>query len=172
MPAFLFIDMSQNVERIKSRVNSLVEPILEGLGYELVDIEYLSEHGRWVLRLYIDQDPGITLDDCSRVSREIGDLIDIKNIINHEYVLEVSSPGLNRPLKKEKDFSRFLGRKIKVKMKNPVNGRINFSGHLKAFEEGTLYLAVEKEEIALSWQGIERATLVHEFADKSISEAH
>ena len=71
---------------------------------ELVDIEYLSEHGRWVLRIYVDQEGGITLDGCARVSREIGDLIDVKDILQHEYVLEVSSPGLNRPLKKEKDF--------------------------------------------------------------------
>ena len=82
---------------LNHKITKLVEPVLEDMGFELVDVEYLSRHGRWVLVLYIDKEGGVTLDDCARVSGEVGDLIDVKDIIDHEYVLEVSSPGLDRP---------------------------------------------------------------------------
>ena len=118
---------------ITKQVADLVQPILDEIGFELVDVEYLSKYGKWVLRMYIDREGGVTIDDCARVSRELGDLIDIKNVIEHEYVLEVSSPGIDRPLKKEKDFIRAIGKKIKVKMAFPINGRRNFSGRLKDF---------------------------------------
>jgi len=97
--------------------------MLYDMGYELVEVEYLSTYGRWVLRLYIDKGNGVTIDDCADVSRELGDIIDIKEIIDHEYVLEVSSPGLNRPLRREKDFIRAVGSRIKLKMKQAVNGQ-------------------------------------------------
>ena len=101
-------------ESIVERVADLIEPVLEEMEFELVDTEYLRDHGRWILRLYIDREDGVTIDDCVAVSREIGDLIDVKDIVEHEYVLEVSSPGLNRPLKKDKDFYRVLGKKVKI----------------------------------------------------------
>ncbi len=84
------------------KVESLIGPILDEMDYELVDIEYLSERGKWVLRIYVDKEGGLTLDDCARVSSEIGDLIDVKDIFQHKYVLEVSSPGLEKSLKKGK----------------------------------------------------------------------
>ena len=96
--------MSSRVLSIAEHVAGLVEQSIEDMGFELVDVEYLSVHGKWVLRLYIDKEGGVTIDDCARVSREMGDLIDVKEIIIHEYILEVSSPGVDRPLKKEKDF--------------------------------------------------------------------
>ncbi|NIR14915.1 MAG: ribosome maturation factor RimP, partial [Desulfobacterales bacterium] len=96
--------------------------ILGGMGFELVDVQYLPKYGRWVLRLYIDKEGGVTIDDCAQVSREIGDLIDVKDVIMHEYILEVSSPGLNRPLKKETDFIWARGKRVKVRMAKPVNG--------------------------------------------------
>jgi ribosome maturation factor RimP len=158
--------MPYNVYQIKSQIERLIEPLLDAWGYELVDVEYLSEHGRWVLRLYIDKVGGVTIDDCARVSREIGDLIDIKDIIAHEYVLEVSSPGLNRALKKERDFVRYLGRIIKVRMKEPIHGRRNFSGHIRDFQSGVLFLEMEKETVALPWQDIDRAHLIYEFTNE------
>ena len=148
---------------IADQIISLAEPILDEMGFELVDAEYLSEHGRWVLRLYIDKTDGITVDDCARVSREVEGIIDIKDIINNEYVLEVSSPGLNRPLKKEKDFIRVIGKKIRVRMRNPVDGRKNYSGRLKKYKDRDIYLEVDGELMALSRQDIEKANLVYEF---------
>ena len=108
---------------ITKRIADLAEPILDELGFELVDIEYLSKHGRWVLRIYIDKEGGVTIDDCARVSGEFGDLIDIKEVIEHEYVLEVSSPGLNRPLKKEIDFVLPIKRKL-IPIESKYRGKI------------------------------------------------
>ena len=140
-----------------------MEPILDELGYELVDVEYASDRGRWVLRLYVDKEAGVTIDDCVRVSREIGDLIDVKDIINHEYVLEVSSPGLNRRLKKEKDFVKAIGKKIKVKTTTPVDGRQNYTGRLSKFEDGMICLEMNGGLILLPWQKVDKANIIYEF---------
>jgi len=152
------------------KVAQLVEPVLDEMGFELVDIEYLSEHGRMVLRVYADKEGGITLDDCASVSRQIGDLIDVKGIVRHGYVLEVSSPGLNRPLKKENDFLRAVGEKIKIKMIVPVKGRRRFTGYLRKFEESTIYIEVDNNLIALPRQDVEKANIVYEF-DRSFKRS-
>jgi ribosome maturation factor RimP len=151
------------VNLIKKQISDLVEPVLDEIGFELVDVEYLSEHGRWVLRLYIDKDGGVNLDDCVRVSRELGDLIDVKDIIEHEYVLEVSSPGLNRPLVRETDFIKVIGKKIKVRMKEKIDGRMNFSGRLMDFKDQRLVVEIENRLIELPWSGIDKANLIYEF---------
>jgi len=155
--------MSGNIHFITRQVTDMVEPLLDEMGFELVDVEYLSKYGRWVLRLYVDKEGGVTIDDCARVSRDIGDLIDVKDVIDHEYVLEVSSPGLNRPLKKETDLIRAIGKKIKVRMGAPVEGRRNFTGYLKNVEGGTLYLELENKVVGLPWPGVDKANLVYEF---------
>lgn len=163
LPAFLFIEMVSKVKLIPEQVADLVEVVLEDMGIQLIDVEYLSIRGRWVLRLYIDKEGGVTIDDCARVSREIGDVIDVKDIISHEYVLEVSSPGLDRPLRKEKHIRDVIGMKIKVKMAVPVNERRNFTGLLKNFHEGDLILEIERGEVSLPWRDVESANLVYEF---------
>jgi ribosome maturation factor RimP len=155
-----------DISGITEQIGDLVEPVLYESGYELVDVEYLSERGKWVLRLYVDKEGGITVDDCASVSREIGTLIDMKDLIQHKYVLEVSSPGLNRPLKKETDFFRVMGKKIKVRMAVPVNGRRNFSGYLKDIREEQLYMVVEGGLITLSMAEIDKANLVYEFQNE------
>jgi ribosome maturation factor RimP len=167
IPAFFILmgdnHMSRNLPLVIKQVMELLEPILDERGYELVDVEYLSKHGKWILRIYIDKNGGITIDDCAQVSGELGDLLDIKEVIRHEYVLEVSSPGVNRPLKKEKDFARAIGQKIKVTMSAPINGRRNFNGYLRAFQDQTLDLEIEGKRTSLPWQEIEKANLVYEF---------
>lgn len=155
--------MLKDLRSITRQVSDLVEPILDEMGFELVDVEYLSKYGRWVLRLYIDRDGGVTIDDCARVSGEIGDVVDVKDIIIHEYILEVSSPGLNRPLKKERDLIWAIGKRIKVRMVAPVKGRRNFSGYLKDFQDGILHLETEGKIEALSWPEVDKANLVYEF---------
>lgn len=144
-------------------ISQLIEPILDEMDVELVDIEYLSYHGRWIVRIYVDKEGGITVDDCARVSREIDEIIDIKDVIPHAYVLEVSSPGLNRPLKKDKDFQRAVGKKIKARISVPLKGRRHFTGYLKDFRNGTLYLEVEDNPVSLSLRDVEKANLVYEF---------
>ena len=155
--------MSKNVPLIIKQITGLIGPVLDDIGFELVDLEYLSKHGRWVLRLYIDKDGGVTIDDCARVSREIADLIDVKDIIEHEYVLEVSSPGVNRPLKKNRDFILAIGKKIKVKMVTPVEGQRNFTGNLKNFQERTIYLETEGKLVTLPLPEVDKANLIFEF---------
>ena len=155
--------MANGVNRIKREVTRLIEPIVDEMDLELVDMEYLSEHGRWVLRIFVDKPGGIMLEDCARLSREIGDVMDAKDILQHQYVLEVSSPGLNRRLRRDKDFMGALGEKIKVKMGTPVEGRRNFTGYLREFRDGALSLAVGNALISLPVKDVERANLVYEF---------
>ena len=148
---------------IVERIMDLTEPILEDMGFELVDLDYLMERGRWVLRLYIDTEKGVTLDDCARVSRELGDVMDVHDVIAHKYVLEISSPGLDRPLRKEKDFIRVIGKKIKVRMVAPVQGRRNFTGYLIDFQQGNLLMESNGEKVALPRSEVDKANLVYEF---------
>ena len=155
--------MGSKASLVMKKATDLIEPIINEMCFELVDVEYVSNQGRWVLRIYIDKEGGVTVDDCARVSGEIGDLIDVKEIIKHEYILEVSSPGLNRPLKKEKDFIWALDKKIKVRMAVPVMGRRNFTGYLKKFQSQTLYLEMESGHVTLPWREIDKANLVYEF---------
>jgi ribosome maturation factor RimP len=155
--------MSGSVDFDIRKVTESVTPVLDEMGFELVDIEYLSQYGRWVLRIYADKEGGITLDECARVSREVGNLLDVKDLIPNEYVLEVSSPGLNRPLKKEKDFERAIGKKVKIKMVAPINGRRRFTGYLKKVMQGTVYLEIDNNLFALSLKDIEKASLVYDF---------
>ncbi|MFH1490376.1 MAG: ribosome maturation factor RimP [Pseudomonadota bacterium] len=148
---------------IISRVKELVEPILAEMGFELIDAVYVSTAGRWVLRLYIDKDGGVTIDDCARVSVEIGDLVDVKDVIRHEYTLEVSSPGLNRPLTRDKDLMGAVGKKVKVKTGAPINGRRNFVGYLKTFSGDKLFLDVENQQVVIPWSDVKKANLEYEF---------
>jgi ribosome maturation factor RimP len=160
---FFFVKMKDRYQRITRGVADLVEPILEGMGFELVDIEYVSQQGRWVLRLFIDKEGGVTIDDCASVSGELGDLIDVRNFIDHPYVLEVSSPGLDRPIRKEKDILKVIGKRIKVKMATPVKGRRNYTGSLRDFKEGMLHMDVDGEPVSLDWRQVDKASLVYEF---------
>ena len=154
--------MASNILSIPKQIILLVEPILEELCFELVDVEYLTNYGRWILRLYIDKEGGVTLDDCARVSREIGHLLDVKDVNEHEYVLEISSPGLNRPLKKEKDFIRAVGNMIKVRTTKPVNGRRNYTGSLSQFKNDTLFLEMDGGLMTINRHEIDKANLVYD----------
>jgi len=150
-------------ESVLKEVERLIEPVLAEMGIDLVDMEYRSGQGRRVLRIYADRPTGINLDDCAMVSREIGNLLDVKDLLQHRYVLEVSSPGLNRPLKREKDFLRAIGQKIKVKTVVPLKGRKNFSGILQSFENGTLQLKLDDTVVQIPEKSVNRANLVFDF---------
>ncbi|NLW01536.1 MAG: ribosome maturation factor RimP [Clostridiales bacterium] len=136
--------MSQS--RIEKAVQALAEPIAEELNYELVDLEFKKESGSWYLRFYIDKPGGITLDDCQIFSECISDKLDETDPIPHRYYLEVSSPGLDRPLKRDKDFVRFKGRKVHVKLYKAVNGMKNYYGELIGLEEGKVVIR-DKDQI-------------------------
>ncbi len=144
-------------------ITRLVDPLMTDLGFELVDIETASEHGRWILRILADKEGGITLDDCALLNRQVGAVLDIKGIISGKYVLEVSSPGLNRPLKKEKDFLNALDKNVKIKMVSAIKGRRRFTGCLRRFHDGILTLEVDDEQVLLLWKDVEKAKLVYDF---------
>jgi ribosome maturation factor RimP len=142
------------------RIESILGPLLDAEGFSLVDVAYKRERGAWVLRVFIDKEGGVTLDDCARVSREFGQLLDVEDIIPTAYHLEVSSPGLDRPLKKEDDFVKYSGRKVRIKTKEQISGRRNFKGALLGCTEGKVMVKVEGSEVfAIPFSSILKANL-------------
>lgn len=153
----------EEVKRIIEKVTAIAEPLLDAEGMELVDIEYRKEQMGWVLRLFIDKEQGITLDDCATISRELGNLLDVKDPVPHSYHLEISSPGLNRPLKKEKDFLRFKGKKVRIKTARPIGNRKNFIGILSDYKDGAIYVSIDQGSFAIPYEEVVRANLEWEF---------
>ncbi len=133
--------------KVREEVEQLILPILEEEGMELVDIEYKMGRGRGILRLYIDKPEGVKIDDCERVSKRIDPILDGSNIIGGHYLLEVSSPGLGRPLKKEEDFKKFIGRLVKVKTFSPIDNQKTFVGTLKDYKEERVALETKEDKI-------------------------
>jgi ribosome maturation factor RimP len=165
-PFFRVPCMGTRTSNTAAEVADLVEPILADMCFELVDTEFVHSHGKWALRLTIDKEGGVTIDDCARVSRELGHHLDVKELIPHPYVFEVSSPGLNRPLKKEKDLLRSVGKRIKVRMRTPVQGRRTYVGSLSDFAQGFLHLDLGEKQVALPWAEVEKANLIYEYGKR------
>ncbi len=132
-------------EDYEKKTEELLEPVVTGFGFELVDVEYVKEAGIWYLRAYIDKPGGITVDDCEAVSRKFSDILDEKDYIEDAYIFEVSSPGLGRPLKKEKDFQRSLGEEVEVRTYRAIDRQKEFAGILKAFDKDTITIAYEDD---------------------------
>ncbi|MGE5557970.1 MAG: ribosome maturation factor RimP [Bacillota bacterium] len=126
-----------------------LEPIINTSGYELVDVSYLKEAGQWYLRLFIDHPHGITLQDCRYITERIMPVLDKDDPIPHQYLLEVSSPGLERPIKKEQDFPRFYGRKVKIKLHAAFNGQKKYEGILRDNSAEFLCLQIDNELLKL-----------------------
>ena len=132
-------------EDYEQQTEALLEPIVEELGFELVDVEYVKEGGTWYLRAYIDKPGGIAVDDCEAVSRRFSDILDEKDYIEDSYIFEVSSPGLGRPLKKEKDFKRNLGEEVEIRTYRAIDRQKEFVGILKSYDENTVTITYEDE---------------------------
>ncbi len=141
----------------------MVTPILQEMDLELVDVLYRRESSGWVLRLIIDKEDGIALDDCTAVSREVSQLLDIEDIIEQVYNLEVSSPGLDRPLKSIGDFQRFTGRKAKVTTREPIQGNQVFIGRINKVEDELIILEVGQQELSIPFSEVAKARLEVEF---------
>ena len=150
-----------------ARVGELVEPIIADQNLELVDITYAHENKRWVLRITIDKEDGVTLRDCTNVSKEVGYILEINDVIPHPFHLEVSSPGLERPLKTERDFKRFCGRTVKIVTAEPLEGQTYFRGTIQAVQDGTVHLDSEGRSVSIPLKAIDRAQSVFEFPKKS-----
>jgi ribosome maturation factor RimP len=148
------------VEReILDRVRAMVDPILLNEGMELVDIEYRRESKGWILRLYLDKEGGVTLDDCTRVSQEVERSLDVEDFIQTPYTLEVSSPGLTRPLKTEKDFMKYCYRLIKVKTVDPIENRRQFKGRLLGVSENRIEIEVDGGVFQIPLSNVAKANL-------------
>jgi len=137
----------------------MVDSILLNEEMELVDIEYRRESKGWILRLILDKEGGVTLDNCTRVSQEVGRNLDVEDFIQTPYTLEVSSPGLTRPLKTEKDFMKYCNRLIKVKTVDPVENRRQFKGELLGVSQGQIEIKVEGEVFQISLSNVAKANL-------------
>ena len=128
--------MEERIKEIVNRVRELLLPILEEGGFELVDVEFVREPVGWVLRIYADRpEGGITISDCQWISERIGTLLDVEDLIPHAYNLEVSSPGLDRPLKTRRDFERHVGIVVKIKTHEPMDNQRNFKGEIVSTSE-------------------------------------
>ncbi len=147
----------------EAKTESLIMPILDRMNFELVDVEYVKEGGTWYLRAYIDKEGGITVNDCEDVAREMNVLLDEEDFIPDAYVFEVSSPGLGRPLKKEKDYIRNMGKELEIRTYKAINRCKEFYGLLRSYDKDTVTIETEdgetiifnKSEIALIRQAID-----------------
>ncbi|HEX9708091.1 MAG TPA: ribosome maturation factor RimP [Steroidobacteraceae bacterium] len=147
---------------MKNRLFGLLEPVATGLGYELIDIEFSSAGRNSVVRVYIDRTDGagVGLDDCERVSRAIGAVLEAEEPIGHEYQLEVSSPGFDRPLRTAAHFARFAGSEARIELAAPIEGRRRFRGLLGPVADGNVTIEVDRREWKLPLAGISKARLV------------
>jgi len=134
-------------EVYEQKTEEILLPIVEEYGFELVDVEYVKEGGTWYLRTYIDKEGGISIDDCEKVSRRLSDILDEKDYIDDTYIMEVSSPGLGRPLKKEKDFKRSLGKEVDIRTYRMIDKQKEFTGILKDYDKDTVTIELDDETL-------------------------
>ena len=150
-------------DQLLGEVRHIVEPILQSQELELVDLEYRREAQGWVLRFYIDRQGGVTVEDCAEASRELGAVLEVHDLIANPYVLEVSSPGLTRPLRRLEDFNKYRNHLVKLKTFEPIEGRRNFKGILLGLEDEKVRLEVEGQAYEIPFRGIAKANLEFEF---------
>ena len=144
-------------EQYEAKTEAFLLPLMEEYRFELVDVEYVKEAGNWYLRAYIDKEGGFTVDDCETVSRRLSDWLDKEDFVEDSYVFEVSSPGLGRPLKKEKDFVRNKGKEVDIKLYKAIDRQKDFTGILTDFDKDTVTITMgdgetvvfDKADIAL-----------------------
>lgn len=149
-----------------ARLQALIEPAVAALGYELVGVVYVPQGRHSLLRVYIDSTAGITLEDCERVSHQVSGVLDVEDPIKGQYELEVSSPGLDRPLFSIAHFERFTGRRARLRLHTPQNGRRNFTGVLAGVRDGQVVVVEDGVEFALPFESIDKAQLVPEYSGK------
>lgn len=158
-PFFVF---GVGVARASEKLQRPIEAAVRGLGYELVGVEHLPQGRHTLVRVYIDTAEGITVDDCERVSRQVSGVLDVEDPIRGHYTLEVSSPGLDRPLFTAEHFVRYAGRKAKLRTSLPLAGRRNFTGLLQGMQDNEVVLLQDGEEVRIGLDNIDQARLVPE----------
>lgn len=148
---------------VEQRCEALVQPILDEHGFELWDVEYVKEGANYYLRVYADKEGGITIDDCVTISRALEGKLDEEDFISEAYILEVSSPGLGRTLKRERDFARSIGAAVDVKLYQAVNQQKEYTGILKAYDEKKIILELEETEMEIQRNEIALIRLAFDF---------
>ena len=148
--------------RESAELRKLLEPAVSALGFELVGVEFVSGR-RGLLRVYIDSEDGITIDDCQAVSHQVSGLLDVEDPIQGQYSLEVSSPGLDRPLFRASDFERFAGQEVRLRLVAPLEGRRKFRGVLVGLRDGRVVVQVEEQELVVALEEIDEARLVPDY---------
>ena len=144
-----------------SKARSLIDPIVKEMGCELLEVRSLTEYGRNILRVLVDKDGGVAVGDCEKISREIDTLLEVEGVAGSGYLLEVSSPGLDRPLVKESDFVRFAGKMVSLKTREAIEGRRNYKGLLKGVEASQIVMVIDGKEYRVPVELVERAHLVY-----------
>lgn len=150
-------------EDYEKRTEDLLLPIMEENNFELVDVEYVKEAGNWYLRAYIDKEGGINIDDCELVSRALSEKLDEVDFIEEAYILEVSSPGLGRPLKKDKDLKRSIGEEVEIRTYRAIDRQKEFTGVLKSFDEENITIDMEEKEVSFARKDIALIRLAFDF---------
>lgn len=151
-------------EKTIQKIEEIVDPVVRELGLSLVDVEYLQDGGFWYVRIYVEKENGdVTLEDCAAVSNRIDETIDA--LIEERFFLEVSSPGVERPLKKPADYIRFTGEKAKLSLKHKLKDSKNWEGFIEKYENDTVYLDVDGEILEIPFKEIRKANLVFEFEE-------
>lgn len=150
-------------EQYEERTEKLLEPIVSALDFKTVDVEYVKEGSDFYLRAYIDKEGGITVDDCEKVSRRLEEALDREDFIPNAYILEVSSPGLGRQLKKEKHYLQSIGEEVDVRLYKPLNGKKEFTGILAGYADGVFEFEVDKEKITLEASAVSKICLHFDF---------
>ena len=133
-------------EIYEQKTESFIQPIVDKYHFELVDVEYVKEGSDWYLRAYIDKEGGITVNDCEMVAREMNEILDREDYVEDSYIFEVSSPGLGRPLKKEKDYVRSMGKEVEIRTYRPINKEKEFYGILSAYDESSVTITTEDQK--------------------------
>ena len=150
-------------EEYEQKTEALVSPIIKENNFELVDVEYVREAGNWYLRVYVDKEGGITVDDCEIVSRALSDKLDANDFIEDSYILEVSSPGLGRPLKKEKDFVRSIGKEVDIHLYKSIDRQKEFTGVLKSYSDTEIVLQIEESDVSFDRANVALIRLSFDF---------
>lgn len=149
--------------RITTTVAELVESVVTPLGYELVGVEYIPQGKNSVLRVFIDSENGVVLEDCEQVSRQLSSVLDVEDPIKGQYLLEISSPGLDRPLFKLVDYQRFVGQQVKIRLHDMQDGRRKMKGRIESVSGDNITLLLpDEEQITVCFDDIEKANLVAE----------
>lgn len=151
--------MSSKLEQLQA----MLAPVVEALGYECWGVEFISQGRHSLLRVYIDHTNGIQVDDCEKVSRQVSGVLDVEDPISSEYTLEVSSPGMDRPLFTLEQFAKHAGEQVKIKLRSPFEGRRNFQGLLKGVEEQDVIVQADEHEYLLPVDSIEKANIIPRF---------